>query len=82
MNPIQANKLLLSKWTAVQVVAKQKHFLVSKVYLPLAKEGQDGQAASHTAIEFVELEAVYTKAKRKIAWKELADITLWKQGWL
>ncbi|MFZ6768162.1 TIGR02450 family Trp-rich protein [Undibacterium sp. Di26W] len=79
MNPIQANKLLLSKWTAVQVVAKQKHFLVSKVYLPVP---QEEQVARHTVIEFVELEAVYTKAKRKIAWKELADTTQWKQGWL
>ncbi|MFZ6719866.1 TIGR02450 family Trp-rich protein [Undibacterium sp. Ji49W] len=79
MNPIQANKLMLSKWTAVQVVAKQKHFLVSKLYLP---EPQEGQPVNNAQVEFVELEAVYTKAKRKIAWRELTDTTLWKQGWV
>ncbi|MBC3907760.1 TIGR02450 family Trp-rich protein [Undibacterium umbellatum] len=79
MNPIQPNKLMLSKWTAVEVVAKQKHFLVSKVYLP---EQQEGQLVMNTQVEFVELEAVYTKAKRKIAWRELTDTTMWKQGWV
>ncbi|MFZ6731719.1 TIGR02450 family Trp-rich protein [Undibacterium sp. Ji42W] len=79
MNPIQPNKLMLSKWTAVEVVAKQKHFLVSKVYMP---EQQEGQVVINARVEFVELEAVYTKAKRKIAWRELADTALWKQGWL
>jgi hypothetical protein len=34
MNPLSPKKLLLSKWTAVQPIAKQKHFLVSKVILP------------------------------------------------
>lgn len=31
---LQPKKLLLSKWTAVQVVDKQKHFIVSKVIQP------------------------------------------------
>ncbi len=79
MNPIQPNKLMLSKWTAVEVVAKQKHFLVSKVYL---SEPQEGQLVMNAQVEFVELEAVYTKAKRKIAWRELADSAIWKQGWV
>jgi hypothetical protein len=32
MNPLNPKKLLLSKWTAVMTVAKQKHFLVSRVF--------------------------------------------------
>jgi hypothetical protein len=28
MNPLNPKKLLLTKWTAVKPVAKQKHFLV------------------------------------------------------
>ncbi len=35
MNPLNPKKLLLSKWTAVVPVAKQKHFLVSRVIQPL-----------------------------------------------
>ena len=34
MNPLNPKKLLLTKWTAVQPVAKQKHFLVSRVIQP------------------------------------------------
>jgi hypothetical protein len=34
MNPLNPKKLLLTKWTAVTPVAKQKHFLVSKVIQP------------------------------------------------
>ncbi len=34
MNPLNPKKLLLTKWTAVNPVAKQKHFLVSKVFQP------------------------------------------------
>jgi hypothetical protein len=34
MNPVDPKKLLLTKWTAVKPVAKQKHFLVSWVSHP------------------------------------------------
>ena len=34
MNPLNPKKLLLTKWTAVKPVAKQKHFLVSRVIEP------------------------------------------------
>jgi len=34
MNPLSPKKLLLTKWTAVEPIAKQKHFLVSKVIPP------------------------------------------------
>jgi hypothetical protein len=34
MNPLNPKKLLLTKWTAVKPVAKQQHFLVSKVIQP------------------------------------------------
>ena len=72
MNPISPNKLLLSKWTAVNPIAKQKHFLVSKVIQP-----ED----LSQPIELVEIEAVYSKKTKKIPWKELWDSDLWIQGW-
>jgi hypothetical protein len=34
MNPLNPKKLLLTKWTAVKPIAKQKHFLVSRVIEP------------------------------------------------
>jgi hypothetical protein len=34
MNPLNPKKLLLTKWTAVKPVPKQKHFLVSRVIEP------------------------------------------------
>ncbi len=34
MNPLNPKKLLLTKWTAVTPIAKQKHFLVSRVIQP------------------------------------------------
>ena len=73
MNPVHPKKLLLSKWTAARPVAKQKHFLVSKVVLP------DDPGAP---IEWVEIEAVHSKSVRRIAWRDLRDPSLWRQGWV
>ena len=33
-------------------------------------------------IERVELEAVFSKAVRVIAWRDLQDETVWRQGWV
>ena len=71
-NKINPKKLLLSKWTAVHPLAKQKHFLVSKVILPEAPEEK---------IEFVEIEAIYSKKTRQIAWRDLMNSKEWLQGW-
>ena len=72
MNPLSPKKLLLTKWTAVKPIAKQKHFLVSKVILP---------EPPNEKIEFVEIEAVYTKRVSLIAWRDLTNSELWIQGW-
>ena len=72
-NSLNPNKLLLSKWTAVHPIHKQKHFLVSKVILPELPE---------EAIEYVELEAVFDKTIRTIPWRELKNIEVWRQGWV
>jgi tryptophan-rich hypothetical protein len=71
-NPISPKKLLLTKWTAVQPLKKEKHFLVSKVILPEPPSEK---------IEYIELEAVYSKNIFQIAWRELSDPSLWIQGW-
>ena len=71
-NKVNPKKLLLSKWTAVQPIAKQKHFLVTKVIAP-----ED----PNEKIEFVEIEAIYSKKVRQIAWRELMNSEDWSQGW-
>jgi len=72
MNLLSPKKLLLTKWTAVKPIAKQKHFLVSKVILP---------EPPNEKIEWVEIEAVLTKKVSRIAWRDLTDSALWVQGW-
>lgn len=69
---LHPKNLRLSKWTAVVPVDKEKHFLVTKVVEP--------ESAS-AAIEFVELEAVYSGRTFRLAWRELSDPDHWRQGW-
>ena len=73
MNPLDPKKLLLTKWTAVKPIAKQKHFLVSRVIQP--EQPTD-------PIVFIELEAVFSKGTQLIAWQELQDDGVWRQGWV
>ena len=73
MNPLHPKKLLLSKWTASVPIAKQKHFLVTRVIQP---------AHIGDAIELVELEAVLSKATQVIDWRDLQDDGVWRQGWV
>jgi tryptophan-rich hypothetical protein len=73
MNPLNPKKLLLTKWTAVTPIAKQKHFLVSRVIEP---------DLPTDPVVSVEIEAVFSKATQVIAWRELQDDSVWRQGWV
>ena len=73
MATLHPKKLLLSKWTAVKPLAKQKHFLVCKVIEPEPPEAPVG---------WIEIESVYSKKVRRIRWRELLDGAVWKQGWV
>ena len=73
MNPLNPKKLLLTKWTAVKPIAKQKHFLVSKVIKP---------ELPTDPIEMVEIESVFSKASHVIPWRDLQDAEVWRQGWV
>ena len=64
MNALHPKKLLLTKWTAVKSIDKNKHFLVLKVIEPELPE---------TVVEWVELEAVYSKQLIRLAWRDLRD---------
>ena len=74
LNP---RKLLLSKWTAVQPRASEKHFIVTElVAAPLA--------ASHLPPlppVAVVIEAVHSRRSQTIPWRELTDVANWRQGW-
>ncbi len=54
-------------------LSKNKHFVVSKVVTPELPD---------TAIKWVDLEAVYSKAVSRIEWRELRDESIWRQGWV
>ena len=69
---LHPKKLLLSKWTAVSPVARQKHFLVTKVI----------QIEPDDPIEMIEIEAIYSKKVSQINWRELKDEAVWRQGWV
>jgi tryptophan-rich hypothetical protein len=72
LNRIHPKKLLLTKWTSTAPIAKNKHFLVSKLIEP---------ESLATSLEWIELEAVYSKAITRMRWQDLRDETRWKQGW-
>ena len=73
MTSLHPKKLLMTKWTAVKPVAKQKHFLVTKVIEP---------ETEIEPVEWIEIEAVYSKKARRIQWQELRDESVWLQGWV
>jgi tryptophan-rich hypothetical protein len=54
-------------------VKKQKHFLVSRVIQP---------ELPTDPIEMVEIESVFSKATQIIAWRQLQDDKVWRQGWV
>ena len=72
-NQINPQKLLMSKWTAVNPQEKEKHFLVTKVI--------DPEQPKHL-IELVVMEAVLTKRSFTMRWEDLTDTTKWVQGWI
>ena len=73
MNPLNPKKLLLSKWTAVQPLRKDKHFLVTKVVEP---------EVAGDKTQWVDMEAVFSRSTQRLAWRDLQNDEVWKQGWV
>ena len=73
MNPLNPKKLLLTKWTAVILLAKQKHFLISRVIKP---------ELPTDPIELIEIESVFSKSTQVIPWRDLQNDSVWRQGWV
>ena len=70
MNRINPEKLLHSKWTALQVKQKERHFIVSRL-----------QRADDEPILSCELEAIINNNVYEIDWQQLKDSSLWIMGW-
>ena len=70
MNRIIPKKLIHSKWTRVNPLNKERHFIVTKV------EFDENSAIIHCSIE-----AVITKREEEINWIELKDEKIWLHGW-
>lgn len=70
MNRINPAKLPNSKWTALEPVNREKHFLVSEVEFE-----EDGVVTS------CKLEAVLSKKEYAIDWRDLKHREKWLQGW-
>lgn len=68
---ISPKKLLLSKWTALTPIKREKHFLVTRVIVP-----DDG-----APITEVDLQAVHSGRTQTIAWRTLDDAATWVVGW-
>lgn len=69
---LSPRKLRLSKWTAVAPTNKEKHFMVAELVEPVEDGGP--------LVDIV-LEAVHSRRRQTMPWRELADPAQWLQGW-
>ena len=70
MNRINPKKLLNSKWTALEPIRKEKHFIVTELEF-----GEDGTVVACA------IEAVISRRSIPIQWQMLKDSSRWAQGW-
>jgi len=70
MNQVNTKALLHSKWTKIEVVNKEKHFIITKV------EKDEEQRIVECIIE-----AVISNQEYSINWRDLKSSHDWKIGW-
>jgi len=70
LNKINPKKLLNSKWTAVEPIKREKHFMVTEVEFD--EEG---------AVISCSIEAIISKRLIPIKWQDLKDMSHWVHGW-
>jgi len=70
MNRLNPRKLLLSKWTAIQPLNREKHFLVTELFCD--------EVGNVLAIE---LQAVLSQRNERLDWRLLQDAQCWQMGW-
>ncbi|GAA4902138.1 TIGR02450 family Trp-rich protein [Ferrimonas pelagia] len=67
---LSPKKLLSSKWTRVEPIDWQKHFMVVKVTID-----EDG------VVVLCHIEAIINRKRYRIDWRELNDDAIWLPGW-
>ena len=72
-NTLSPKKLCHTKWTAVEPMNKEKHFLVTRIVEPVLPG---------SPVVSVEIEAVHSGRTQLIAWRELKDAARWRRGWV
>jgi len=70
MNNVNPKSLLHSKWTKMQVENREKHFVITHVE----------RDENHMLVACI-IQAVMNKKEYPINWRELKNISLWRQGW-
>lgn len=70
MNQINPRKLLLSKWTSIRPVNREKHFIVIEC-----------QVDEQDEVVSVDLQAVLTQRSQRLPWNALQDADIWLTGW-
>ncbi|MES1934536.1 hypothetical protein T35B1_18118 [Salinisphaera shabanensis T35B1] len=70
MNTINPDKLQHSKWTAARPEAGEKHFIV----VDLLRDDNENVAQAV-------LEAVLTRRRITLAWRDLKNDDIWRIGW-
>jgi tryptophan-rich hypothetical protein len=71
MNRINPEKLLKTKWTALNPQHRERHFIVTRLIR--------GETDTITGCE---LEAVINKNTYEIDWRKLKDEKYWITGWV
>ncbi len=70
MNQVNPKKLLHSKWTKIDVINKEKHFMITDVAF------DEDQKVVKCLIE-----AIKTNNEYAINWRTLKDPAQWRLGW-
>ena len=70
MNKVSPKALFNSKWTKVDVLNKEKHFVITKVLI------DENQTITQCIIE-----AVISHNEYEINWRDLKNSLCWKVGW-
>ena len=71
MNKVNPKSLFYSKWTKLDVINKEKHFVITTVNF------DDDKNVTECVIE-----AVINNKEYEINWRDLKNSELWRLGWL
>jgi len=74
MKKTQTKNLVDSKWTDLDPVKREKHFIVTRI-------ASKSKSNNGTAVSAIELRAVISKRSKIVPENELNDPARWSPGW-